>query len=370
MKRLFIYLFIVLFPACSSQLFASYEYQEDMDSLLHKVEGHRQGVVVLNEEGVKMKIYMSTSFEAPNGKSYYRWWDGGRNIVMFEHDPARLSDNGFVPLPYGYRFDDEKMYLYNFLTDKEAVAYDFTLQPGEQFTTPDGISWEVVGRRTEIFESMFEYQTDYKNEHVVLSLQSLDGTKTDEWVQHIGSLQYPIQIWDRTDIKLARTAFFNFGESGDKLVYFDFAEDPLYGQIIYVDPDPYAMSDIYRDYTVTAGNKSLNIAINYYIWFTREYCYTYRDGSTFDIHSIELGPYRDGGEDETPSFGLTFPGAPSYDHYNIVYNGEVLTSSSIGALQEPGKNCPAFDLSGRRLSARPTKGLYIEDGKVRVGMKK
>ena len=30
----------------------------------------------------------------------------------------------------------------------------------------------------------------------------------------------------------------------------------------------------------------------------------------------------------------------------------------------------AYDLSGRRLSARPTKGLYIEDGKVRVGMKK
>jgi len=29
-----------------------------------------------------------------------------------------------------------------------------------------------------------------------------------------------------------------------------------------------------------------------------------------------------------------------------------------------------YDLSGRRLSARPTKGLYIEDGKVRVGMKK
>ena len=28
-----------------------------------------------------------------------------------------------------------------------------------------------------------------------------------------------------------------------------------------------------------------------------------------------------------------------------------------------------FDLSGRRLSARPTKGLYIEDGKVRVGRK-
>ncbi|MBP5770564.1 MAG: hypothetical protein J6W75_04295 [Bacteroidaceae bacterium] len=28
-----------------------------------------------------------------------------------------------------------------------------------------------------------------------------------------------------------------------------------------------------------------------------------------------------------------------------------------------------YDITGRRLSARPTKGLYIEDGKVKVGVK-
>ena len=368
MKRLSLLLLAIMYLAFNIQLSATTGYKEDIDSLLHKVRGHRQGVVIVDDEGVKMKVYMSSATKAPNEKTYYRWWKG--DFLHAFHDPDRLANEpGAAPLAYGYRFDDEKMYLYNFLTEEESVAYDFTLQLGEQFTTPDGIRWKVVDRRTEVFESMFEYQTEYRNEHVVLSLQSLDGTKTDEWVQYIGSLHYPVQTWGMTDVKLTRTAFFNFGDEDDKLVYFDFAEDPLYGQIIYVAPDPYAMTDINRDYTITAGGESLNIAINYYLWFTRDYCYTYRDGNTFDIHSIELGPYRDGGGAEASSFGLTFPGAPSFDNYHIVYNGETLPAS----VEMPcGTDVPhsAYDLSGRHLSVSSAssvpsvlpKGVYIKDG--------
>ena len=342
----------------SSQLYAGEEYRENMDSLLHQVKEHRQGVVIFDEEGVKLKVYLSFDDIASNGKHYYRWWTGNFLHSFFPEDLSPYND--VEALPYGYRFDDEKMYVYNYLTEEESLAYDFTLQPGEQFTTPNGICWKVVGRRTEVFESAYDHYPDYRNEHVVLSLQSLDGTMTDEWVQYIGSLHYPIQTWGRKDVKLSRTAFFNFGACDDKLVYFDFAEDPLYGQYVDVEPGPYAHTELTRDYSVIVGKDSLNIAINYYTWFTRHYCYTYRNGNTLDIKSVELGPYLDGGTG-SPSFGLTFSGAPSYDNYTIVYNGEML-HTSIGMPQETKAINPFYDLSGRPLSTPPAKGVFIQDG--------
>lgn len=370
MKRLLFCISLILCPACWSLLSAGEEYNEDMDSLLHKVEGHRQGIVLVDNEGFKLKIYVSCYFTASNGIKYYRWWEG--NLLYGIHDWDYLSNAATVsPLSYGYRHDGERMYVYNFLTEQEQVAYDFALQPGEQFTTPDGVCWEVVGRRSELFESIFDRNLtsgrtdiDFRNELVVLSLQSLDGTLTDEWVQYIGSMHYPIQTWGRTDIECARTAFYNFGDQDDKLVYFNFAEDPLYGQYVDVDPDPYAHTELTRNYSIDAGEVSLDIAINYYTWFTRHYCYTYRIGNTFDIHSCELGPYLDGG-DATPSFGLTFPGAPSFDSYNIIYNGTMLPAS-IDTPQDTSTPPPAFDLSGRRLAVPPARGAYIEDGKVKL----
>lgn len=178
-------------------LSASEEYKENMDSLLHKVTGHRQGIVVVNENGVTLNVHTSCYFKAPNGTFYYRWWNSEvrfdiPNGIYEPIDDDFCNPRDRKPLDWGYRFDDEKMYVYNFKTEEESVAYDFMLQPSEQFTTPDGICWEVVSRRTEVFESQFDYQTDYKNEHIVLDVQFLDGTMTDEWVQYIGSLHYPI----------------------------------------------------------------------------------------------------------------------------------------------------------------------------------
>ena len=190
MKRVFFYFFFIMGAACWNLLSAGEGYQ-DMDSLLHKVKGHRQGIVILGNDGIKMETYWSYCTKASNDKSYFRWFD---EVIDF-HSNEPFSYNP-KPLPYGYRYDNEKMYVYNFLTDEESVAYDFTLQPGEQFTTPDGISWEVAERRKELFESMWDpeyHAPDFRNELVVLSLKSMDGTMTDEWVQYVGSIHYPIQ---------------------------------------------------------------------------------------------------------------------------------------------------------------------------------
>ena len=369
MKHLFFYSLLALCCINLNTLSASGVYQENMDSLLHKVKGHRQGVVTLDDEGVKLKVYMSCNEKAPNGKLYYRWWSG--DFVYSVHDLEEMAnDDSAKPLTYGYRFEDNKMYAYNFLTNEESVAYDFTLQPGEEFTTPDGTIWKVTDRRTESFESAFEGQTDYKNEHVVLSVQSLDGKTSDEWVQYIGSLHYPMQTWGRKDIKLSHTAFFNLSENDDKLVLFNFSEDPIYGQSVDVIPGPDAHTELYRNYSITADKDTLKIAINYYTWFTRHYCYTYRNANTLDIHSFELGPYRDGSQVGAPSFSIAFPITTSFDDCNIVYDGEALPTV-IDTPQISNNSHSSFDLSGRRISVSSAssvpsvlpKGVYIRDGK-------
>ncbi|MBQ6190243.1 MAG: hypothetical protein IJK45_08750 [Bacteroidaceae bacterium] len=367
MKRIF--LFLMIYSVCWSTLSASENYREDMDYLLHKVTGHRQGIVVQDEDGIKLNVHTSCYFKAPNGKYYYRWWNSEVRFTYPNGNIYEPVDDDFCnpkdrkPLDIGYRFDDDKMYIYNFKTEEESVAYDFTLQVGEKFTTPDGVCWEVVNRRTEVFESLFEGMTDYKNEHVVLSVQSSDGTMKDEWIQYIGSLNYPIQNWGRTDIKQSHTAFFNFTSEDEKLVYFNFAEDPLFGQYLDVEPTPDANLPEYgvKDYTVTAGEDSLNITVSCYTFATRRYCYTYRNGSTFDIRSFELGPYRDGGDGGSASLGFEFPGAPLFDNYSIIYDGVTLTTK-IDTQQVPNRTHTTFDLSGRRV-INPKRGLYIQGGK-------
>ena len=374
MKRLYLWLLVIMCSASWRPLLAGDESGEDMDSLLHKVVGHRQGILILDEEGVRINFYASSQFKGSNDINYYRWWDlGPEHLVIGYHDNYPTIDNWaqtFELLDIGYRYEHGKMYVYNFKTGEESVAYDFTLQPGEQFTTPDGVCWKVVDRRTEVLASTFDYHRDYKNEHVVLDMQSLDGTMKDEWVEYIGSLHYPMQNWGRTDILRSRTMFFNFSNDAMKLVYFNFAEDPIYGQYVIMDPSPDANTNLTRDYCITVDNDKVNIAINYYTFFTRHYCYTYRDGNTFDIRSFELGPMRDGDSAGSPSFDITLPYIPSSEDFVIMYDGEVLTSSIKSPLltspngEENGMDCNLFDLSGRRLAAPPARGLYIEDGKV------
>lgn len=164
--------------------------------------------------------------------------------------------------------------------------------------------------------------------------------------------------WGRTDIKRSHTVFFNFGDQEDKLVYFTCSEDPIYGQYVDVDPSP---CDLSHEYDISANEDALKVSVNCYNWFTRHYCYTYRVGNTFDIHSFELGPKRDGGTGY-PSFGLTLTSAPSFENYIVIYNGTCLTTS-VDTLHESGKSYSTFDLSGCHLATPPTKGIYIRDGK-------
>ena len=361
MKRLLMLLVIAMCGVSCSKLYALNETGENMDSLLHKVTGHRQGIVFLDDDGIKLDVYTSSSCQAPNGMYYYRW-SGGDRIFYGKGWPYYTHTE--TPLAYGYRHADDKIYVYNFETDTESIAYDFTLQPGDEWTTPDGISWKVVGRRTELFESKFDYVLDYRNEHTVLSVQSADGEMTDEWVEYIGAIYHPLQAWGWSDVKYVHTAFFNFDESGGLLVCFPFSEDPVYGHYVDVAPDPDAHETITRDFEITAGSDSLTVTLSHYPWFTRDYCYTYRDGDTFYINSFEIGPVRDG-NDPPKSFGLSFPASISVNNPAIFLNGEQLTTS-IQAPEAPSAYTPAFDLTGRRLAAPPRRGLYIEDGRVKA----
>jgi len=375
MRHLIAWLFVFLCSSSWNTLLADEDYEENMDYLLHEVGGHRQGIVVWDENGVSLRIHTSCYFKAPNGNYYYRWRNDN---VIFSYPKGILNpvDDDFCnpkdrePLDYGYRYDDGKMYVYNFKTEEESVAYDFTLEPGEQMMTPDGTTWEVVSRRTEVFESLFANQTDYKNEHVVLSVRSSDGKLTDEWVEYIGSMHYPMQYWGRTDVQVTRTAFFNFTDAEDKLVYFPFSEDPIYGHYIEVDPSPYAVFGGdwgSKNCSVSADGDSLTITINRYHFFTRYYCYTYRHDNTFDIHSFELGPLLDDGDSGSPSLNFSFPSLPSADHYNVVFNGETY-STSIDTPRE--SNHPPlpdiYDIQGRKMPDGVPIGILIKDGKKYV----
>jgi len=99
---------------------------------------------------------------------------------------------------------------------------------------------------------------------------------------------------------------------------------------------------------------------NYYMYgIGTHYCPNYNtgvnsgNGSSWLMYCIVGDETLYADEEKAQFWGIARPSA-------------VTVPSSI----QPNSHPQLFDLTGRRLSARPTKGLYIEDGKVRVGGKK
>ena len=88
--------------------------------------------------------YHSVAELAENGIEYFRIFDDGFRFRKEPYNPVKLQ--------YGYRWSDGKMFIYDFESQMETLAFDFNLEVDDHFTTFNGIEWivEMVSKRTKI----------------------------------------------------------------------------------------------------------------------------------------------------------------------------------------------------------------------------
>ena len=92
-----------------------------------------------NQDTPKVAEYHSLPRKGANGIEYMRIYD---DSYRFRHEVYNP-----VETPYGYRMADHRIYVYDYDQNEERVAFDFTLNAGDTFTTYNGMEWVVEEAR-------------------------------------------------------------------------------------------------------------------------------------------------------------------------------------------------------------------------------
>ena len=314
------------------------------------------------ENGKTMPViieYHSVAETAENGIEYQRIFD---DSYLFRREPYNP-----IKLKYGYRWGDKQIFVYDFENQKETLAFDFNISVGDHFTTFNGMEWKVESAK----DTLVNISERGKGESVsrkLLTVRTLDGKQTDQWLEGFGSFTNHFMINSLENVKYAQALWMEYdeGEYLAREINSDpfFAHDSGWMDRLYdgAETVPFAKCSIVDGQVVYENARR--------IYERREYACFYRNGDDiYRVYCWELAPYIDGGELALREDVITFKGlpVPASGNYTIHVNNEEYTTgiSNVGInTQSMGKD---YDLQGRRLQKAPAHSIYIRDGRKYVG---
>lgn len=327
--------------------------------VLHAGVYHRWAMAVLESgnETPTLFQYHSDVETAENGIKYYRIIDDSYMVHYGEpYNPVKLQ--------YGYRWTDKQLYIYDFDSQKETLAFDFNLSPGDHFTTLNGIEWTVeVSTDTLVNTSFCCYGEAVPKR--LLTVKSTDGLLTDQWLEDFGSFTDIFMMNDLENIVCSQSLWMEYGY-GEYLAR-EINADPLYAH------DSGWLEGSYDDFPVEQGYANCyiedgNVVFeNVQLWWAhRDYSLYYRNGDDiYHVYAWELEPHVDDGDLTLIRDVVTFKGlpTPASGQYTIhIGDNEYSTSSVIEIVTNTQPEDHYYDLQGRRLDSKPTHGFYIKNG--------
>lgn len=286
-----------------------------------------------------------------------------------------IVDNNQIPgerptkLPYGYRMADRKIYIYDFDTHKETVGLDFTLSAGDHFTTYNGMQWEVLSAKDTLV-NVSECGLGESVPKRLLTVRTLDGTMTDQWLEDFGSFANHFMIKSLENVSLSQTLWMDY----DRGCYLarEISADPFYAHASkWMENDEEGdyskgMYDVLSQYRYENG--TLLLEDDVMSFGHRFYSCFYRDGDDFyRVNFEEMGPYFDcplSLKKDTMAFaGVPAPASGAYTLHidDLTYSTGV--RPVISSSKAPHR---IYDTQGRQLPAKPRRGIYIQDGVKRV----
>ena len=311
-------------------------------------------VLEKGKESPTILEYQSFVETLENGTEYYRIYDHSFRNGQYNH----------VKLQYGYRLADKQIFVYDFESQEETLAFDFNLAVGEHFTTYNGVEWIVEEAKDTLVNTSFCGKGESVTKKL-LTVRSLDGTLRDQWLEDFGSFTNHFMINSMDNVVFSQTLWmeYDYGE----ILAREICEGPgpIYGHDSgWLDADYGSNGSTTRPYTsCTYSNGQLTIEDRHYVCF-------YRDGDKIQqVYSWELTPHVDSGNSALRRDVITFNGLPEPESgkYTIILGDNVYTTgvSSISSVRtDSQKRGYTYDLQGRRVDSKnAVQGIYIKDGK-------
>ena len=295
--------------------------------------------------------YLGRKETAQNGKEYFR--------ILYITGPHPTN----LQYGYNYRWADKQIVIYDFNSQKETIAFDFNLTPGNRFTTFNGMEWVVETVKDTVVNISFCGLGESVTKRL-FTVRTTDGKQSDQWLEDFGSFTNLLMI-DRLDnVRYSHTLWleYYYGKNLAREINADpfFAHD--YGWI-----DRAYESDSKEEYSKCYfENGQVVFQSIAWRWPHREYTCFYLDGDDiYRLYSCELSPHVDGGTYAYRKDVITFQGlpAPASGCYNIHIGGDNYTTG-ISHTGTPVQAKGAFyNLQGQRLWQKPKKGMFIKDGR-------
>ena len=295
--------------------------------------------------------YLGSKEMAENGKEYFRVRD------ITGHHPTNLQYG------YNYRWADKQIVIYDFNSQKETIAFDFNLTPGNRFTTFNGMEWVVETVKDTVVNISFCGLGESVTKRL-FTVRTTDGKQSDQWLEDFGSFTNLLMI-DRLDnVRYSHTLWleYYYGKNFAREINADpfFAHDSGWIDRAYESDSKEEYSKCYFE------NGQVVFQSIAWRWPHREYTCFYRDGDDiYRLYSCELSPHVDGGTYAYRKDVITFQGlpAPASGCYNIHIGGDNYTTG-ISHTGTPVQAKGAFyNLQGQRLWQKPKKGMFIKDGR-------
>ena len=170
---------------------------------------------------------------------------------------------------------DRKLYIYDFENQEETLSLDFNLSKGERFTTFNGMEW-VVESVGDTLVNMSHCGIGECVTKKLLKVKTLDGTRSDQWLEDFGSLSNHFMISSMEGVEISQTLWveYDFGEYIAREINADpfFAHDSGWLDGAYGDSE----SGQYAKCTYENGR----VAFESVQWWYehRDYTCFYRDG--------------------------------------------------------------------------------------------
>ena len=334
-------------------------------SSTNAMQAQQSWAIATIEEGnnwPSFTVFRCMSEKGVNGMDYYRIYDECCRIRQEYYNPVKLQ--------YGYRISDEQIYVYDFETNEERLAFDFSLSEGDHFITYNGLEWEIETVIDTIVNTSYKGQGESCMKRL-LKVHSVDGRYSDHWLEGFGSFTNHFMILPMSEVRQTQTLWMEYDE-GHYLVR-EISSDPFFAHdsgmpketTDYVGKTEYVNST-YKDGILTVEDERWRSP-------NREYNCFYRVGDDFYLVYVwKLNPATDAAiaawhKDIAYYYGLP---APHSDRYTIHFNlddrplGE---STKLYDLTNDTDIYPSessiFNLQGHRLTGKPLHGLYIKNGK-------
>lgn len=325
-------------------------------SFLHAQQSWVIAVVEDSEKEPVLKEYRGQAEKAENGLEYQRIFDHSYKYNNEPYNPEKQ--------PYGFRWADKKLYVYDFDMQKETVAMDFSLEEGDSFTTINGIEWVVASVKDTLVNTSFCGQGENTTKRL-LDVKSTDGKVADQWLEDFGSFRYHFLINSIEGIRYSQTLWMEY-DLGEYLAR-EINADPFFSH------DSGWMESSYGDQTDNESTKCVyengKVVIESikWGWEHRDYSLFYReDDDIYMVYQWEMNPHVDGSESFLQKDVATLSGlpVPESGQYTVhVADNEYPTGvRKISSTAQP--NDDMYDIKGHRVRREDiSNGMLIWDGK-------